>query len=69
MRDLFEMYKSEMRCHLVVAILDNSKIAEVVLTDELKPLCVIPPDEFELANQLERLHPKWQIHKGLQLRR
>ena len=51
MRDLFEMYKSEMRCHLVVAILDNSKIAEVVLTDELESLCVIPPDKFEPANQ------------------
>ena len=51
MRDLFEMYKSEMRCHLIVAILDNYKITEVVLTDELESLCVIPPDKFEPANQ------------------
>ena len=50
-QNLFEMYKSEMRCHLIVAILDNYKITEVVLTDELESLCVIPPDKFEPANQ------------------
>ena len=51
LRDMFEMYEAEMRCHVVVAILDNSKIAEVVLTEELEPLCMVLPDEGAPANQ------------------
>ena len=53
MRELFEIYKSEMRCHVIVAIVDNSKIAELVLTDELEPLCMVAPDEWPPANQNE----------------
>jgi len=51
LRDMFEMYEAEMRCHVVVAILDNSKIAEVVLTEELEPLCMVLLDEGAPANQ------------------
>jgi len=51
LRELFEIYKSEMRCHVIVAILDNSKIAEVVLTEEIEPLCMVPPIEWVTANQ------------------
>ena len=40
-----------MRCHVIVAILDNSKIAEVVLTEEIEPLCMVPPIEWVTANQ------------------
>ena len=53
LRDMFEIYEAEMRCHVVVAILDNSKIAEVVLTEELEPLCMVLPDEGAPANQKE----------------
>ena len=53
MCELFEMYKAEMRCHLIVAIVENSKIQEVVLTDELEPLCMVAPDEWPPANQNE----------------
>ena len=51
LRDMFEMYEAEMRCHVVVAILDNSKIAEVVLIEELEPLCMLLPNEGAPANQ------------------
>jgi len=51
MCELFEMYKAEMCCHLIVAIVENSKIQEVVLTDELEPLCMVPPDDWVPTNQ------------------
>ena len=51
LRDMFEMYEAEMRCHVVVAILDNSKIVEVVLIEELEPLCMLLPNEGAPANQ------------------
>ena len=50
LHQMFEMYESEMCCHVVVAILDNTKISEVVLTDELEPLCVVPPTDGVPAN-------------------
>ena len=51
MLELFEMYKAEVCCHLIVGIIENSKIKEVVLTEELEPLCMVPPDDWVPANQ------------------
>ena len=46
MVDVFEMYKEEMGCQLVVGLFDNN--AEF---DALQPLCAIPTDvRFEIPN-------------------
>ena len=46
MVDVFEMYKEEMGCQLVVGLFDND--AEF---DDLQPLCTIPPEvRFEIPN-------------------
>ena len=42
--DMFDMYKAEMCCQVLVGVFDNS----VSTTDDhakLEPLCVIPPDD------------------------
>jgi len=43
MNDIFEMYKDQMRCQIVVGVFDQS-VASVDQFDALEPLCVIPPD-------------------------
>jgi hypothetical protein len=42
MVDLFEMYKSEMRCHVVVSVFNN-EVCDDHEFDSLEPLCVVPP--------------------------
>ena len=44
MTDLFEMYKSEMSCRVIVSIFDKDVVAEHEY-DTLGPLCVVPPDD------------------------
>ena len=44
MIDLFEMYKEEMTCQVVVGVFDRSTCQDHEF-DELEPLCVIPPDD------------------------
>ena len=42
MIDLFEMYKEEMTCQVVVGVFDRSTCLDHEF-DELEPICVIPP--------------------------
>jgi hypothetical protein len=49
MHDLFEMYKDQMCCQVIVGVLDNC-LRELDEFATLEPLCVIPP-EFAHANQ------------------
>jgi hypothetical protein len=46
MFDLFEMYKSEMCCQVIVTMFDTNKtpVAQQVF-DTLEPLCALPPDD------------------------
>ncbi|CAO2142307.1 unnamed protein product [Urochloa humidicola] len=44
MLDLYEMYKSEMSCHVVVSVFAKSVCDEHEF-DAVEPLCVVPPDE------------------------
>jgi len=54
MVDVFEMYKEEMGCQLVVGLFDND--AEF---DDLEPLCTIPPEvRFEIPNIDTELEPE-----------
>ena len=64
LRELFEIYEAEMCCHVIVAIVDNSKIAEVVLIDELEPLCMVAPDEWPPVNQNEASASKQAESQG-----
>ena len=47
MIDMFEMYKSEMSCAIVVGIFDKALVENHIEHefDDLTPLCVIPPDD------------------------
>ncbi|CAL4988329.1 unnamed protein product [Urochloa decumbens] len=45
MVDLFEMYKSEMSCHVVVSVCAKSVCDEHEL-DDLEPLCMVLPDDI-----------------------
>ena len=47
MADLFEMFKSEMSCRVIVSIFDKDVVAEHEY-DTLVPLCVLPPDDVSL---------------------
>jgi hypothetical protein len=49
MHDLFEMYKDQMRCQVIVGVLDSC-LREPDEFATLEPLCVIPP-KFAHANQ------------------
>ena len=42
MLDFFEMYKEEMKCHVVVAVFDRAVCVEFEF-DDLEPLFVVPP--------------------------
>ena len=42
MLDFFEMYKEEMKCHVVVAVFDRAVCVESEF-DDLEPLFVVPP--------------------------
>jgi len=54
MTDVFEMYKEEMGCRLVVGLFDN--VAEF---DDLELLCTIPPEvRFEILNINTDLEPE-----------
>jgi len=44
MHDLFEMYKDQMHCEVVVGIFDSSCRGDDDF-DDLEPICAIPPDE------------------------
>lgn len=46
MIDLFDMYKSEMRCTILVGIFDKVVVETQIEHefDHLQPLCVLPPD-------------------------
>ena len=44
MIDLFDMYKSEMCCHVLVGVFDNA-VSDALEYELLEPLCVIPPDD------------------------
>jgi hypothetical protein len=44
MLDLFEMYKSEMRCQVIVSVFNN-KVCDEHEFDWLEPICVVPPEE------------------------
>ncbi|WVZ84632.1 hypothetical protein U9M48_031641 [Paspalum notatum var. saurae] len=53
MIDLFEMYKSEMHCQLVVAIVDKTFQLEHQF-DELEPFCMLPPEfDFDVTKPTE----------------
>jgi len=47
MIDMFEMYKSEMSCAILVGIFDKALVENHIEHefDDLTPLCVIPPDD------------------------
>jgi hypothetical protein len=42
-QNLFEMYKSEIHCQVLLVVVDNT-MWEQHEFDDLEPLCVIPPD-------------------------
>jgi len=44
MIDLFDMYKSEMCCRVLVGVFDNV-VSDALEYELLEPLCVIPPDD------------------------
>jgi hypothetical protein len=44
MLDLFEMYKEEMSCQVVVGVFDRSIYVEAKF-DAPEPLCVVLPDD------------------------
>ena len=44
MHHLFEMYKDQMHCEVVVGIFDSSCRGDDDF-DDLEPICAIPPDE------------------------
>jgi hypothetical protein len=52
MLDLFEMYKEEMSCQLVVGVFDRSFCVEAKF-DALEPLCVVPPDNANVQLEAE----------------
>jgi hypothetical protein len=45
---MFEMYKEERRCQVVVGVFDKATCSNAEF-DALEPLCVVPPD-VELGN-------------------
>jgi hypothetical protein len=50
MLDVFEMYKEEMGCQLVVGVFDNSLYDDAEF-DDLQPLCAFAPEvRFEIPN-------------------
>lgn len=55
MVQLFEMYKSEMTCQVVVTVFETKKSLSVVdeVYDPLVPLCVLPPDDVPPINPLD----------------
>jgi len=48
MVDMFEMYKEERSCQVIVGVFDNAACSDAEF-DALEPLCVVPPD-VELGN-------------------
>lgn len=50
MVDLFEMYKEEMNCQIIVGVFDRAVCGEPKF-DALEPLCVVPPTDADV--QLE----------------
>ena len=46
MLDLYEMYKSEMSCHILVSVFAKT-VCDDHEFDALEPLCVLGPDEDE----------------------
>lgn len=42
MSDLFEMYKTEMHCQVIVTVLDKG-LCDAHDLDHLEPICVVPP--------------------------
>jgi len=42
-QNLFEMYKSEMHCQVILVVVEKTMLEQHEF-DDLEPLCVIPPD-------------------------
>ena len=47
MVDLFEMYKEEMNCQIIVGVFDRAVCGEPKF-DALEPLCVVPPTDVDV---------------------
>ena len=53
MLDLFEMYKEEMSCQVVVGVFDRAICVEAEF-DALEPLCVVPADDANVQLEAHR---------------
>ncbi|KAG2662152.1 hypothetical protein PVAP13_1KG529901 [Panicum virgatum] len=71
MIDMFEMYKSEMSCAIVVGIFDKVVVESQIEheLDDLTPLCVLPPlDDAPLdVPTSSHVHPSFDVHTSSQL--
>jgi len=52
MLDLFEMYKEEMSCEVVVGVFDRSICVEAEF-DAMEPICVVPHDDANVQLEAE----------------
>jgi len=57
MLDIFEMYKEEMSCQIIVGAFDKS-VCSAAEFDELQPLCVLPNNDFTIPNEPSSAAPE-----------
>ena len=57
MLDIFEMYKEEMSCQIIVGAFDKL-VCSATEFDELQPLCVLPNNDFTIPNEPSSAAPE-----------